>query len=60
MNAKISGWEIALHAVLEGGNVFAVLDELGDDFVPRSISSMLVDIPAQASRIVAQTVSLWV
>jgi hypothetical protein len=34
VNAKVSSWKIALHAVLEGKNVLAVLDEFGDNLIP--------------------------
>jgi hypothetical protein len=33
VNAEVFVREIALHAVLEGEDVFAGLDEFGDDFV---------------------------
>jgi hypothetical protein len=44
VNAEVFVGEIALHTVLEGENIFAGLDEFSDDFVSRSVSSMLVDI----------------
>ena len=46
VNTHVLVGVIALHAVLEGEDVFAVLDELGDDFIPRLVSRMLVYIPA--------------
>lgn len=46
VNTHVLVGVIALHAVLEGEDVFAVLDKFGDDFVPRLVSRMLVHIPA--------------
>jgi hypothetical protein len=45
VDAKVTGREIALHAVLEAKDVLAVLDEFGNNLIPRPVSSVLVDVP---------------
>jgi hypothetical protein len=45
VDAKVTGREIALHAVLEAKDVLAVLDEFGDNLIPRPVSSVLVYVP---------------
>ena len=60
VDAKISVGEIALHAVLEGKNISAVLEQLSDDFISRQVSRVLVNISVYTSGVIAQTVSLRV
>jgi len=45
VDTKVTGREIAVHAVLEAKDVLAVLDEFGDNLIPRPVSSVLVDVP---------------
>ena len=60
VNAQISIGKIALHAVLESENIVAVLEELSDDFIPRQIRRILVNISVYASGIISQPISLRV
>lgn len=60
VNTEISGGEVALHASLEGSYVLAGLNEVRDDLVSGIVSSMLVQVTAQTSRIVPQPIFLWV
>ena len=60
VNAEVSIGKVTLHAVLESENILAVLDELSNNFIPRQVSRMLIDISIYASRIVAQTIRLRV